>query len=288
MYLSKKIVLMVLFFVTVLGLLLVGFCVAPVTVPAKPKAGPEIVSIEIHNDPIWKPPITVTDSYTGKVTFSEPGYWAKNGSIDITIKNSPFTPYTDRNGNTIKTYYCIFYKNHFGVWLGDTYYSIEPITKYQSDSTYTVITFRYGENTILGGSSDLSFRIQTVEEGYFIQNNWDVIGHSVFEGVGSMWTEFTITLPAHDRYSDNNPSGTFKPNIKTTSIAPSTSDPNNLPTLDPVNHPSQNPWLTYLLIIIAVVCIVTIPLVIIAYQYGQRKNKFLNDNAVRFVGEVKI
>jgi hypothetical protein len=94
-----------------LCVLLVKPCVATVTVPANPEPGPEIVSVEIDNRPIWNPPSYSTNSYTGEVTELKPGYYSPNGSIVITIKNSPFIPYTDTNGNVINVYYSLFYKN---------------------------------------------------------------------------------------------------------------------------------------------------------------------------------
>ncbi|MDR0461380.1 MAG: hypothetical protein LBH62_08165 [Nitrososphaerota archaeon] len=47
-------------------LLLVDPCIAPVTVPNNPKNGPEIASVAISNDPVWSPPLIITDPFTGK------------------------------------------------------------------------------------------------------------------------------------------------------------------------------------------------------------------------------
>jgi hypothetical protein len=267
--LSEKFVVILFFSITVSGLLLIEPCMAPVTIPTNPKAGPEITSVTIHNTPIWKPPVTATNPYNGEVTANKPGYWIQNGTIEITIKNHPFSPYVDENGNTINTYYCLFYNGtqyNYG-WIGSGYRGV-PIAVYQSDSTYTVITFTYGDNSQLDTvSGDVSFRIQIVENGYFGRD--PDYGNWVFEGVGSKWTEFTITIPD----KGDKPS-TSKPNIKPTSVVPSTADPNNLPTSDPTNRPPQSPWTTNILImVIIVVCIITTPLVILAYHYGQKKNK---------------
>jgi hypothetical protein len=287
--LKKKTVLMIVILLIVSGVLLIEPCMASVTIPANPKAGPEITFVTIHNTPIWNPPVITTNPYTGEVTNNKPGYWIQNGTIEITIKNKSFTPYTDENGNTINTYYCIFYKfsdSTFG-WLG---YSpgggiSVPIAVYQSDSIYTIKTFTYGESSQLGYVKvDISFRIQTVEDGYFGRD--PVYGSQIFEGVGSKWTEFTVTMPSYDPYKDNNPSGTFKPNIKPTSVAPDSSDPNNLPTSNPDNPHSQTPWTTYLLIVIATVCIITVPLVIVMYynkrQQHKRKVKYSSNSSSNF------
>jgi len=255
-------------------LLFVESCAAPIVVPDNPKSGPEIASVVIHNTPIWKPPVTVTNPYTGEVIDSKPGYWIQNGTIEIAIKNQPFTPYTDENGNTINTYYCLFYNGtqYNYDWIGSGYRGV-PIAVYQSDSTYTVITFTYGDSSQLGTvGGDVCFRIQTVEGGYFGRDSYS--GDKIFEGVGSKWTEFRVTIPDEwDKPSES------KPNIKPTSVAPSTSNPNTPPTSDPSNNPPQNPWQSNLiLIIIVIVCIITIPLVVLAYYYGQRKTKNYSNN----------
>ena len=253
--------------------LLVESCVAPVTIPDHPKAGPEVVSVVIHSAPVWKPPIIHTDTYTGAITSSIPGYWVQNGTIEITIKNKSFTPYTDKNGNTINTYYCTFYKTHLA-WIGDMTRPIEPIARYQSGSAYAVLYFPYGRDTMLGGvGSVLSFRIQTVEDGYFRQQNWLNPGRSVFEGVGSEWTEFTIAVPLCDPNKEVNPPVTLTPSIKPTSVAPSTFGSNAPSALDPYD-PAQTLWLTYLAIIIVTICVIVVPVVVVMYFSGKRRVVF--------------
>jgi len=278
----------VLVFIIAFGLVLVEPCMAPVTVPVKPNGGPEVVSVVVHNNPVWRPPVIHTNPYTGEILSTDQGMSLSNGTVEVTIRNRPFTPYTDENGNTINTYYCIFYRLLTGYdygWLGWHYVSPTtsgqlPITIYQSDSDYTTISFKYGSSLASPDNygsfgkdpflmfGDVSFRIQAVEGGYFTYTG--NYGTSVYEGVGSEWSEFTISMPSHDPYREKNPSGTFKPNIKPTSIAPETSNPNNLPTSEPARPPKL--WTTYLLIIIITTVCFT-PLVIVAYRYRQRKNK---------------
>ena len=55
-------------------------------------------------------------------------------AVNITIKNQPFTPYTERNGNKINLYYLIEWKdNSSSGWQQDEL----PLT--QSNSSYTVL-----------------------------------------------------------------------------------------------------------------------------------------------------
>ena len=93
--------LVLIFILSASCLLLAETCVAPVTMPANPSPSPEIDSVVIHNNPMWRPPEYSTNPYTGEVTETVPGHWAWNGSIVVTIKNRPFTPYVDEKGNYI-------------------------------------------------------------------------------------------------------------------------------------------------------------------------------------------
>lgn len=277
--LCRKIVLMLSVTLIILGvLLLVEPSSAPITTPSWPKSGPEIVSVEMHHNPIWNPPTNWTDPYTGQVLSSTLGYYIQNGSIEITIKNRPFKPYTDENGNYINVYYCYFRKGIGDGWLGansahmGSSNNMLPCAVYQSDSSYTTITSSYYSDNHAGRPiGDISFKFQAVEEGYFMIHD-ENFAKWVYEGVGSTWIEFTITIP----YSDT--TGISKLNIKTTSNTPTTSNPSNTPsppntdtptTSNPYNPPPQNPWISNLPIIIATICIIIIPLLIVTYLNKQ-------------------
>jgi hypothetical protein len=260
--LKKNFVLMLTILLIVLGVLLVVEpCVAPVTVPVKPIAGPDIVSVEVHHYPVTYQPTYTTDPYSGEKYQNPPGRTTQLGDIAVKIKNRSFTSYTDKNGNAVNRYYCFFWEP-----AGRSYVS-QPYCEYQSDSAYTTITFTYGYAsgyTQVGVWEDgvsLVFRVQVVE-GYFEM-------YSVFEGVGSEFVEFTVNIP-----SVTDKAGTTKPNINYPSTGSSTSNP-DIPTLSaPYDPPPQDLWTTYLLIfIIATVCLITIPLAIVAYYYGQRRTK---------------
>jgi len=115
--LSKKFVLILLFTLVVSGvlLLLVEPVVAPVTMPSNPKAAPEIVSVEIHHNPVWCPPVYTTNPYTGEITLTSPGYWRPFGTIEITIKNQPLQHILTKTV-TISTYITLF--SHVSPILG--------------------------------------------------------------------------------------------------------------------------------------------------------------------------
>jgi hypothetical protein len=242
--------------------LLIEPCIAPVTTPDNPSTAPD-VSVEIHKKPEWIPPEERTDPYTGEVIWSSPGYYTTSGIIEITIKNRPFIPYNDTN-HIYNIYYCVFWKIATHEWQSNLFPN--PVV-YQSDSDYTVITLTYDERSVelpdilIGYIEDMMYdcRIQAVE-GYFNLGSPPNYFDAVFEGEGSAFTEFTITIPARDK------PGTIKPTIQPTSIIPSpnTSNP-------PQSTQQRNIIIIIIIIIILVsVCTITILLTVIAYQYKQR------------------
>jgi hypothetical protein len=243
---------MLILMLTVLGVfLVVEPCVAPVTVPDHPKAGPEIASVEVHNNPwVQEPGNGGSDPYTGEPYPGTPGQKIARGNISITIKNRPFTPYIDNNGNNISIYYTFWWKTPNAEWVMGFHRSV-----YQSNSDYTVATFSYGVEGLIGLSAkdgvSVEFRVQEVT-GYFDHNN------AVFEGEGSAFTEISVKIPSVDE------PGTSKPSIQPSSIGPSTSDPSN--------PSSQSPWQPDIILrVIIAACLITIPIAIITYQYGHRK-----------------
>jgi hypothetical protein len=49
-----------------------------------------------------------------KEVITQAGYYVQEKTIEVRIKNQPFTPYKDANGNCIGLYYSIRVKGHFG------------------------------------------------------------------------------------------------------------------------------------------------------------------------------
>jgi hypothetical protein len=272
---DKKSTLTLIYMLIISGLLLIEPCIAPVTTPNKPVSGPEITSVIIHNNPFIAPPIYTSDPYTGESYQTSAGYTAPNGSIIITLKNQPFTTYTDENGDNINAYYSFFWKNSNNPWGDNFPVSLYPYAVYQSDSGYTVVTFTYGTSptdiTKLGffDGGSIDFRVQTVI-GYFNRFN-EYSNKGVYEGEGSAWTEFSLDIPRSDESASSKP---VIPSITVPVISGSSNSPQKL---------SQ----PYLLIIVVSVCIIAVLLVVIAYLLKQRRAILLNGEFVRF-GEVEM
>ena len=58
------------------------------------------------------PTTYTTDPYNGE-TITHQGYHVENKSIEVRIKNQPFTSYTDAEGHEINLYYNVNSKGHF-------------------------------------------------------------------------------------------------------------------------------------------------------------------------------
>ncbi|MDR2720515.1 MAG: hypothetical protein LBC03_06920, partial [Nitrososphaerota archaeon] len=166
---------------------------------------------------------TTVDQYTGKeTTTTTPSYHVNQKSIEITIKNQPFTPYTietnvpalcgpNGQGQEFNLYYEVQVKGHFGEdWrtFDNLYHVI------QSESGYTVVSgvVDYGAN------SQLDFRVRA-SIGYTYDALRDSLAAMYYPG--PMWSVQLTT----------NQSDWSK--IQTYTIPPSS--PSQTATLPPIN-----------------------------------------------------
>lgn len=156
------------------------------------------------------PPTYGIDEYTGKTVITKSGEHVDNRTIEITIKNQAFTPFTDASsGRAINLYYNIRCKGSFGqdwdeifgrlIWYGTT---TNPLAIYgypsqDSTSQYTTVSYTLPWNVVEG---QIDFQVQalkgyverTVEESRIIF----VIYNYTVHGAESGWsTTQTITIP---------------------------------------------------------------------------------------------
>jgi hypothetical protein len=111
----------------------------------KPSVPEFTVSITDHSYDAPTTTTTTTDFDGRKITTTMPGYHMVNGSITLSIKNQPFTPYYDADGYPINLYY------HFRVGEGaDWIYSGYSSDVYfeATNTTYTTVTLGYQGNFI--------------------------------------------------------------------------------------------------------------------------------------------
>jgi hypothetical protein len=175
-------------------------------------------------------PTTTIDPYTGK-NITHPGYVLYYRTIEITVKNQPFSPYTDANGNYINVYYNVSFKGHYE----DTW-SHYPDSTYvdlfnASASEYTVISMSLGNYPSIRDGSQLDFRLEALI-GHYNYNRSPagtnyVTGFSVYETSGWSSTQ-TITLGES----------------QTPIPSPATTPTPTAPNMGPTSPPSQEPALT--------------------------------------------
>jgi hypothetical protein len=192
------------------------------------------------------PPKTTfsTDPYTGKVTSTTiPGYNVQNKSVEIIIKNQPFTSYLNQNGKLVYLFYDIESKGHFENWnpfFSDASYwlkqnlseSYPPGFIAVSDSQYTVITHKL-ENISDGGQVD--FRVQAII-GYSTRINTTFSGMPIGLEPGESYHYYTFTGQISDW------SNTQTITIPTGSVT--TSTPNPTLSSNPTAAPSSTPTRT--------------------------------------------
>jgi hypothetical protein len=266
MCLNKKSVLLLTFLLAVLGMVLVESSVAYETKPATPT-----FTVEEITQSYDVPPSYTKDPYTGE-TITHPGYTVENKNIYIKIKNQPLTQ--PNNGSILYLYYQYRYKGHYS---NDDWYLVPSNPKEyfeQTDSEYTRIP--YYDKLPRKEQVDIEVRalIGVVE---YVSNYMPPVfaAHYEFRGVEGDWSN-TVVVTFDPLTFTTLPPNNLAPSTlhSSTPSVPSTNSPSNiLPTSEPHNPLSKNSWATNLLITLAIVCIITIPLVIIAYCYGKRKTE---------------
>jgi hypothetical protein len=187
------------------------------------------------------PPTYGTDQYTGQTIITQDGYHVDNRSLQFTIKNQPFTPYTDPSGNKIDLYYNFRIKGAYGTeW---NYYPFAPngvtTSRYggifwgnstespadlaQSNSEYTTITIAIPDLYNVPAVAQLQVQAQALI-GYMVPSDYMMAGHVyVFTGQYGDWSNTqTITIGE---------SQTPTPSPATT--------PTTTPTITPYQEPQQ-------------------------------------------------
>jgi len=79
------------------------------TIPSVPEFTVRYVDRSYDTVPTYE-----VDQYTGKTVIAKPSEHVDNRTVEITIKNQAFTPFTDDSGNEINLFYDVRYKGSFG------------------------------------------------------------------------------------------------------------------------------------------------------------------------------
>lgn len=146
------------------------------------------------------PPTYGINQFTGETEVTQPGYHVENKTIVLTMKNQPFTPYTDTNSNRIRLYYNIRIKGQFTEdWT-------ELWRKDASDSDYTTTYYLYGKDAVkdiltqITSGYKVEFQVQAaighIESHHHPDAPYYFGWYDVFTGETSDWSSTqTLTIP---------------------------------------------------------------------------------------------
>jgi hypothetical protein len=133
--------------------------VAPVQAEVSKPSVPEF-SVKYFDNSYDIPPSYTTDPYTGgNVSTNGSGEHIDDRYVVFTIKNQPFTAYTDASGNNINLYYNFRFKGHYG---GDwVYYPFNGTMTTHSYGIYSGGFFKYYPAST-EGNTIISIKLSTL------------------------------------------------------------------------------------------------------------------------------
>ena len=190
-----------------------------------PKPSVPEFSLKVVSYPYYVTPTTTINPYTGKTVTTQYGYQEENKSIEITIKNQPFTPYIDSNGNSMRLFYNITVKGHYDVTWNYAYTNPYRGLLNASNSDYTTISMPIGHHSTVpsGGyplegvdtGDSVDFQVQA-QIGYYNKSYTGMLApvvggdfYYVFTGQTSGWSNTqTITIGETSASTSPNPTTT--------------------------------------------------------------------------------
>jgi hypothetical protein len=153
------------------------------------------------------PASTTIDQYTGQ-NVTNPSYYVENRTLEIAIRNQPFTPYVDSSTGAqwkITLMYQIRTKGHFAQnWIN--IYSVDNGFLRTSNSDYTTVAYPLGEGSPWGNlqaNAQVDFQVQALI-GYVHRISNITAGNQlpsemfpwVFDGQTSEWSPTqAVTIP---------------------------------------------------------------------------------------------
>jgi hypothetical protein len=164
------------------------------------------------------PPTYGIDPYTNQTVITKQGEHISNKTVEVAIKNQPFTPYTDSNGNNINMFYNVRFKGSFGQnWT--VMYGIERFVWFDFSNPINnygyVIQDYASQNTVAlitpPAQGQMDVQVQALE-GY--TNRTILVGHInsasvgyTFYGEESSWSN-TQTITIGENTNTTTPSPT--------------------------------------------------------------------------------
>jgi len=116
-------------------------------------------TVKLIDNSYVEPPAYTIDPYTGETKLVWVGGYVSNKTIEVTIKNQPFTPYTNASNHKFDLYYIIEVKGHYSEYWGNLgSSSYDPF--YSQRSSDDVVA-QVPANNYKDGSQ-LEFRVKAV------------------------------------------------------------------------------------------------------------------------------
>ncbi len=161
-----------------------GFvCASAMSKPSVPE-----FSLKLVHSSSDSPAVYGIDPYTGENVTITPAKHQESTEIVITIKNQPFTPYKDSDGNLIELSYAVRSKGHFSdIW------SVSGVNRDPYNDSYTVTT---QSANYYAANAQIDFQVKAMI-GYCKDTDFPSIYHMapVFYGESSDWSATqTITV----------------------------------------------------------------------------------------------
>jgi hypothetical protein len=138
-----------------------------------------------------------TNPYTGETSnITTAGHYVENRTIELTIKNQPFTSY-ESNGQIINFYYNVRIKGYYAQNWTTVYNPDSDFIIQDSNYSYTKISdfpYSFGEDLLQGGQVD--FQVEALI-GSVNRDASQSLAPWVFDGQTSGWSNTqTVTIPA--------------------------------------------------------------------------------------------
>ena len=119
--------------------------VKPASAQSIPKPSVPTFTVQYIIYTSYLAPTSTINPYTGQNETTSYGGQVDNQTIEFTIKNQPFTPFTDSSGNYIGLYYNFRFKGHYGdEW---TFYPFNVFHNLVTNQSQVQTTHSYGPFT---------------------------------------------------------------------------------------------------------------------------------------------
>ncbi|MCL2642922.1 MAG: hypothetical protein FWD52_05380 [Candidatus Bathyarchaeota archaeon] len=259
--------------------------VAPVSAQAgyKPLVPQVIVKLGGNAYEVSASTETVTDPFTGEnYTITHPGYRVADWSFEFTVKNQPFTRYTDADGKKYYLMYVVEFKNHLEGRQG--WKAFTRFFQYETQYTTTThgVICKYNPSPIkdinsLPDGTKLDFRVKA-ETAY---------GKTVYDPDSISAPPWTVDVPVASSGWSDVPTITLSfettstsPPFQTATLPPVTSNGDGQPQFPGQTHPPNsilsNPF--FMFVVSALFAGVVIAVVLVILRRHLKTPTYTNDS----------